>query len=132
MLKTVQMGQTGIRCAMEADLSPELKTAMHSQLREYDELERQILATAAGNGWKLDNVHLGAKSMAKASVKTRLTFGDVDTKTASMMVQGNARGIMQCGKNLYKCDDASSEVTGLVRKLMETETRNILQMQGFL
>lgn len=126
------MGQTGIRCAMEADLSPELQKSMHSQLEEYHDIERQILATAASNGWKLDNIHLGAKSMAKASVRTRLTFGDVDTKTASMMVQGNARGIIQCGKNLYKCDDASPEVTNLVRKLMETETRNILQMQGYL
>lgn len=131
-LKTTQMGQTGIRSVDTLPLRSDLMTALHVQLKEYDEFEKKTLALAEKKGWVLDDLHPMVKAMAKATTRTKLSYGNVDSKTAAMMIQGNTRGMIKGLRNLHACDPVDPEVKALCQNLLDCEKDNIKQMQGFL
>ena len=126
------MGQTGIRCVQKLPLTTDLQQALQSQLQEYDKFEKDALVLAAERGWDLDDLHPVVKSMAKATTRTKLSYGNVSSKTAAMMIQGNTRGMIKGLRNLHACNQPDNEVKTLCEHLISCEKGNIQQMQGFL
>ena len=131
-LKTTQMGQIGIRSVLKSHVAPGLHTALISQLREYDAIEREAHAIAAARNWEVKELDPGIKAMTDMMTRTRLSFGDKDSKAAAMMIQGNTRGLIKSLKNLHHYDQSDKAVAELTRKLLECEKGNIQQMQGFV
>ena len=132
VIKTAQMGQIGIRSVLNMPLRASLKDALRSQLREYDKIEKEGLALATERGWELKQQNPAVQHMTNMMTKTRLSFGDVSSKAAAMMIQGNTRGIIKGYKNLNQFAASDERITALSRKLLEYEQSNIHQMQGFL
>lgn len=132
IIKTAQMGQIGIRSVLNMPLRASLKDALRSQLSEYDKIEREGLALADHRGWVLKQQSPAVKHMTNMMTRTRLSFGDVSSKAAAMMIQGNTRGIIKGYKNLNQFAASDERVTALSRKLLDCEQENIRQMQGFL
>ena len=132
VIKTAQMGQIGIRSVLNMPLRASLKDALRSQLREYDKIEKEGLALATERGWELKQQNPAVQHMTNMMTKTRLSFGDVSSKAAAMMIQGNTRGIIKGYKNLNQFAASDERITALSRKLLEYEQSNIRQMQGFL
>ena len=132
VLKTAQMGQIGIRSVLKNELRPTLVTALKSQLNEYDSIEKEALSIAATKGWKLENLDPAIKSMTNIMVKTKLHFGNTDSKAAAMMIYGNTRGMIKGLKNLHHINNSDQRISLLTQKLLDCEEENIRQMQGFL
>ena len=132
IIKTTQMGQIGIRSVLNAPLRASLKDALRSQLREYDAIEREALALAASRGWTLKQLDPAIKNMTNMMSKMKLSFGDVSSKTAAMMIQGNMKGVIKGYKNLNQFAVPDERVRILSQKLLDSENANIQQMQGFL
>ena len=132
IIKTTQMGQIGIRSVLNAPLRASLKDALHSQLREYDAIEREALALASSRGWILKQLDPAVKSMTNMMCKMKLSFGDSSSKAAAMMIQGNMRGVIKGYKNLNQFAIPDERVRILSQKLLDSENANIQQMQGFL
>ena len=132
VIKTAQMGQIGIRSVLNMPLRASLKDALRSQLREYDKIEKEGLALATERGWELKQQNPAVQHMTNMMTKTRLSFGDISSKAAAMMIQGNTRGIIKGYKNLNQFAASDERITALSRKLLEYEQSNIRQMQGFL
>lgn len=132
ILKTTQAGQTGIRSIMNKPLSDELKAALRSQLQEYDGIEQQAYALARERGWTLEELDPTMKHISKIMSKTRLRFGDINSKAAAMMVTGNTRGIIKGYKNLNQYNHSDEPIGDLAKKLLACEKANIQQMQGYL
>ena len=132
IIKTAQMGQIGIRSVLNAPLRASLKDALRSQLREYDVIEREALELACNRGWTLEQLDPAVKHMTNMMTKMRLKFGDTSSKAATMMIQGNTRGIIKGYKNLNQFSASDERITVLSRKLLDCEQANIQQMQGFL
>lgn len=132
VLKTTQMGQIGIRSVLKTPLRATLRSALKSQLEEYDSIEREALSIASSRGWSLDNLDPAIKGMTDIMVKTRLYFGNVDSKAAAMMIQGNTRGMIKSLKNLHHYNNSDQRISILTQKLLDCEKENIRQMQGFL
>lgn len=132
ILKTTQAGQTGIRYIMNRPLNDGLKTALHSQLREYNAIEKQAYDLARERNWVLEELDPTMKHISNMMSKTRLRFGDIDSKAAAMMVTGNTRGIIKGYKNLNQYNHSDAEIGALARKLLDCEKENIEQMQGYL
>ena len=132
VLKTTQMGQIGIRSALDTSVADDLKQAMESQLKEYDAIESEAQRLAKQNDWQLKEVDPAVRIMSNMSVKTRLMFGNADSKLAAMMIQGNTRGLIKGYKNLNQYEAADSRILALSHKLLGCEESNIRQMQGFL
>lgn len=131
-LKTTQMGQIGIRSVLNMPLQANLRNALHSQLAEYDSIETEAHDIAASRGWEVEELDPAVKRMANMVVRMRLSYGNKDSKTAAMMIQGNTRGMIKGLKNLHSMYPPDEQVAELARKLLDREQDNIAQMQGFV
>lgn len=132
IMKTTQMGQVGIRAVSNQVARAELKRALQDQLKEYDAIEREANSIAAMRGWELKDLDPMAKLMSKMYTRTNLSFGNVDSKVAAMMIQGNTRGMIKGLKNLNHCPNTDAKIRSISQKLLDCESSNIKQMQGYL
>lgn len=132
ILKTTQMGQIGIRSILKNELKPNLRTELNSQLKEYDTIESEAHGIAISRGWKLKELDPAIKGMTNMMTRTRLSFGNADSKAAAMMIQGNTRGIIKGFKNLNQFPSKDKAVSDLAQKLIDFEETNNRQLQGFL
>lgn len=132
ILKTTQMGQIGIRSILKTPLRASLRTELNSQLKEYDAIEQEAHGIALSRGWTLKELDPAIKGMTNMMTRSRLSFGDADSKAAAMMIQGNTRGIIKGFKNLNQFPPSDKRVTDLAQKLIDFEETNNRQLQGFL
>lgn len=126
------MGQAGINAVMPKAVQSSLRQSLKVQLEEYE----SICATAKNMGKFMGmDVTKSSKALERLSsmaARTQLISGNPDSKIAGMMIQGNTRGMIQCLKDTHRAKKADQEVLGLAQRLLETQTNNIQQMEGFL
>jgi len=132
ILKTTQMGQIGIRSILKTPLRSSLRSELNSQLREYDSIEQEAHGIALSRGWVLKELDPAIKGMTNMMTLSRLSFGNIDSKAAAMMIQGNTRGIIKGFKNLNQYPPSDQRITNLAHKLIDFEENNNRQLQGFL
>lgn len=132
ILKTTQMGQVGIRSALDTSMRPGLRKALESQLQEYDSIETEAHSIATRRGWELPELDPAMRLMAGISTRMKLNGRNTDSKIAGMMIQGNTRGMIKGLKNLHQLAGADEQIHILSQKLLDCETANIRQMQGYL
>ena len=132
ILKTTQMGQVGIRSVLKHAVKPELKKELQSQLREYDTIETEAHSIAASRGWQPEELDPAVKAMATMCTRARLSYGNVDSKIAAMMINGNTRGLIKGLKNRNHSNSNDERVLSLSQKLLDCEKNNVTQMQGFV
>lgn len=126
------MGQVGIRSVLDNTMRPTLRKALESQLQEYDIIESEAHSIASQRGWKLPELDPMVRGMADMMTRVRLVGGNTDSKIAGMMIQGNTRGMITGLKNIHQFNKEDVRVRALSQKLLDSETANIRQMQGFL
>ncbi len=132
ILKTTQMGQIGIRSILNSPLRTELRNELNSQLKEYDAIEREAHGIALSRGWELEELNPAIKGMTNMMTRSQLSFGDMDSKAAAMMIRGNTRGIIKGYKNINQFAETDKQVADLAHKLIDFEQVNNQQLQGFL
>ena len=132
VLHTVQMGQTGVRSVMKNAVGAQLKTELKAQLKEYDALEKETLRLAESKGFDLKDLNPALETMSTMMSKVQLMGGEVDSKIAGMLIQGNTRGMILGLKNLRKASKADSNVRDLAQRLLNRENMNIQKSQQFL
>lgn len=132
LLHTVQMGQTGIRTVQDKAVGAGLRQELSDQLKEYDAIEKEVLRLAQARGWTLSNVNPVVTQMSRMMAKMQLMVGEVDSKIAGMLIQGNTRGIILGVKNINRDDHTDSQVTQLAHRLLNRENINIQKSQPFL
>lgn len=132
ILKTTQMGQIGIRSLLKQPLNAKLKDALKSQLSEYDKIETHANEIACHKGWEVKQLNPAIRTMTDSMTAMRLSYGDIDSKAAAMMIQGNTRGIIKGLKNLHHYKRSDEAVVELSEKLLNILESNNKQMQGFV
>lgn len=132
ILKTTQMGQVGIRSVLETARKAELRQALESQLREYDSIETEAHSIASQRGWELPELDPGIRFMSDMMTRARLSYGNADSKIASMMIEGNTKGLIKGLKNIHQFQGDDGPVTSLSQKLLDCETANIRQMREYV
>ena len=132
ILKTTQMGQVGIRAVMKANVSSDLRVCLEDQLAEYDKIEQQAHTLAREKKWTLEELDPAVRKMAELMTRAQLSMGNVRSKTAAMMIQGNTRGMIKSLKNLHHYNHSDNQIEALGNKLLSCEESNIKQMQRFV
>lgn len=132
VLHTVQMGQTGIRAVSDNAVKMGLRQELDRQLKEYDSIEKDALHLAQVRGWELSNVNPVVRQMSKLMSQVRLIGGEVDSKIAGMLIQGNTRGVILGVKNLNRYDQKDDQVGHLAQELLDKENINIQKTQPYL
>lgn len=131
-MKTTQMGQIGIRSVLNLPLKTDLRSQLRTQLKEFDSIEREVYGLAHNRGWQLEELDPVVKGMTNMMTKSRLMFGNTNSKAAAMMIQGNTRGLIKGYKNLNKLSPSDQRILNLAHKLIDCEETNIQHLQGFL
>ena len=132
VLKTTQMGQIGIRSMLDTSMRPGLRKALESQLHEYDSIELEAHSIATQRGWDMDDLDPAIRFMTDMMTRVKLTGRNTDSKIAGMMIQGNTRGMIKGLKNIHQFAGQDEQIHILSQKLLDCETANIRQMQGYL
>lgn len=132
IMKAAQMGQSGIHAVMPRASQPALRQALKCQRKEYVSIEQEAANLARKQGYQMENLSPVARSMAEVAARSRLMYGNRDSKIAGMMIQGNTRGMIESLQNMRKCSKADPAVAKLAQKMLDTEIANIRQMEGFL
>jgi hypothetical protein len=132
VIKTAQMGQLGIEAVLEYTKKPALKEALRSQKQEYDAIEKEAIKIAEERKWEIKNLNPAVKSMAMMTTRMRISGKDPDATIAAMMIQGNTRGSIKTLKNLHRYPETTGKICAISKKLLDCETDNIVQMQGFV
>ena len=132
LIKTVQMGQSGIRCVMDKAVTCRLQQTLHDQLKEYDAIEEQAYALATRRGWWVGALDPSIERMSSAMARMRLWGGEKDSKIAGMLVQGNTKGMIKSLRDLHRHPPADGQVAALAWNLVEREKENIQSASEFL
>ena len=132
LLKTTQMGQIGIRSVLDTSMRQILRKALESQLQEYDCIETEAHAIATQRGWELPELDPAVRAMSNMMTRMKLVGQNADSKIADMMIQGNTRGMVKGLKDIHQFAQQDEQVCSLSQKLLDTQTANIRQMQGYL
>ena len=64
--------------------------------------------------------------------RTQLSYGELDSKAAAMMIRGNTRGIIKGYKNLNQFPPSDRQINALAQRLIDIEEANNHLLQGFL
>ena len=51
VVKTAQMGKTGLECVLQAPLRPSLRENLEQQAAVYEQIAQEALSLAAGRNW---------------------------------------------------------------------------------
>lgn len=132
LIKTVQMGQVGIRCVMDKAVTCRLHETLHDQLEQYDAIEKKAYDLATRRGWLVGALDPSVERMASAMTRMRLLGGEVDSKIAGMLVQGNTKGMIKSLRDLHRTHPIDGQVAALARNLVEREKENIQVATEFL
>lgn len=132
ILKTTQMGQVGIRSVLDTSMRPGLRKALESQLREYDSIETEAHSIASQRGWEVSELDPAVRLMSDMMTRMKVNGRNTDSKIAGMVIQGNTRGMIKSLKNIHQFAGQDEQIHILSQKLLDCETANIQQMQGYL
>ena len=132
LLRTTQLGQTGIRSILDTAMRPGLRKALEAQLKEYDSIESEAHSIASQRGWELEDLEPGVRFFSDMVTRIRLGYGNTDSKIAGMMIQGNTRGMITELKNAHQYSRPDHAISTLSQRLLDCETAGIRQMQNFL
>lgn len=132
ILKTSQMGQTGIRSVLDVNMSSGIHKALKSQLREYELMEAEAQSLADSRGWKLKSLDPAAAYLAGRMTRMKLSGNKSESRIADMMIQGNTQGMIKSLQDMHQYTGSDRAVSNLSQKLLDFETANIRQMQNFL
>ena len=132
VLKTTQMGQIGIRSCLKASISEPLRNVLNSQLQEYDAIESEAHALASHRGWELPELDPGRKFLKDRVTRLQLNSSQTDSRIADLLIRENTRGMIRGFRNLHQAEGLDHQIRILSQKLLDCETANIRQMQGFL
>ena len=113
-------------------MRPALRKALESQLHEYDSIETEAHSIATQRGWELKELDPGIRMMTDMMTRMKLHGNNTDSKIAGMMIQGNTKGMIKGLKNIHQFAGQDSQVKTVCQKLLDCETANIRQMQGYL
>ena len=132
VLKTAQMGQTGIRSVIKQNPGPKLENALQEQLSEYNAIEQEAYDIAQSRGWKLKELSKTSKIMSDMMSRSILMYDHNDSRMAAMMIQGNTRGMIKGIKNAHQHHATDPKVEALAVKLINCENANNQQMKDYL
>ena len=132
MLKTIQLGQVEIRSVLDTTLGTSLRSALESQLREYDSMEAETYTIALQRGWELPELDPGRRFLKDRLTRMKLNGPNTDSRIADILIRGNTNGMIQGLKRMHQLEIKDHQIRILSQKLLDCETAHIRQMQPFL
>ena len=91
VVKTAQMGKTGLQCVLEAQIRPSLRENLEKQVVIYDQIAKEALDLAHGRNWQVEQLGSVSRACSRMVSRMWLNRGNADSKAAAMVMQGGRR-----------------------------------------
>lgn len=131
ILKSTQLGQTGIRSVLDQAMSPELSGILKSQLRELNGIEAEVRTVASQRGWELEELELAIRFLYDRRNRRKLRSEDTNSVIADLLIQNNMHSRIQGLKLLHRYPN-NDRTSTLSQKLIDCQTAAIRQLESFL
>ena len=102
VVKTAQMGKTGLECVLQAPLRPSLRENLEQQAAVYEQIAQEALSLAAGRNWQVEQLGPVARTCSRMVSPGADGRGNSDSKAAAMVMQGSTRGLIKGLQNLHQ------------------------------
>ena len=132
VVKTAQMGKTGLQCVLEAQIRPSLRENLEKQVVIYDQIAKEALDLAHGRNWQVEQLGSVSRACSRMVSRMWLNRGNADSKAAAMVMQGSTRGLIQGLTNLHQFPYQDTADSTLAQRLLDLETEALGQMQSYL
>ena len=132
ILQAAQRGQIQLRSVLTRSMGAALRSALESQLGEFDAIEAAAHALASERGWDLSELDPMQKVLLYLGRQMRIHRWNPDSKIAGILIQDCTAGLSKrkIHPHSYKVHD--SQVSALSQKLLDCETAAIRRMKPFL
>ena len=125
VVKTAQMGKTGLECVLQAPLRPSLRENL-------EQIAQEALSLAAGRNWQVEQLGPVARTCSRMVSRARMGGGNSDSKAAAMVMQGSTRGLIKGLQNLHQFPYQDTAVSTLAQRLLDLESESLGQMRAYL
>ena len=132
LLKTTQTSQVQIRRILDNAMDPSLRSSLKKHLLEYDAAETEALSIALQRGWDLKHLDPVFRFLVDFIIRCQLKGRRSDSKIAEVMIRRNTSAMIHGLRNLHKYTDKDHRIRILAQKILDCETANIRQLQGYL
>ena len=132
LLKTAQMGQTGIRSVLDLGLGADFREVLEVQLREYDAIETEAQTLACQRGWELAELDPAVRFFTDKITRARIIGKDIQPKVAELIIRDNTQGMIKQLQNIHQYTGHDGSVRILSRRLLDCQEANIRQVRAFL
>ena len=131
LLKTVQLGQAGIRSVLDQAMDPELSGILKCQLLELIGIESEARRLASQRGWELEELDLAVRFFSDRRNRRKLRSEETNSAIAALLIQSNTKTRIQELKQLhrYPCND---QISTLSQKLIDCQRAANRQLEPFL
>ena len=119
VVKTAQMGKTGLQCVLEAQIRPSLRENLEKQVVIYDQIAKEALDLAHGRNWQVEQLGSVSRACSRMVSRMWLNRGNADSKAAAMVMQGSTRGLIQGLTNLHQFPYQDTAVSTLARRRLD-------------
>ena len=132
LLKTAQLGQVDIRSLLDTAMTPQLRSSLEAQLREYEAIETEAHVLALQRGWELKEMDTARRFLRDRMTRMKLSGRNNDSRIADLLIQTHTKGMIRGLQELNRFPEKDSQIRILSQKLLDCENAGIRQMQTFL
>ena len=130
--ETAEMGVEGIADVLDYAEDKQMHDILSTQMREYENLEKDAEKLLRRYGEDPKDVGVMAKTGARVMSAGKLMTDRSISKIAEMTIEGNTMGITKTIKHLHDYSGNDPKVVDLTNTLLETQRRNVEQLQRYL
>ncbi len=132
LLKTTQRSQVEIRSLLDTAMQPQLRSALETQLREYESIEAEAFTIALQRGWDLQEMDIVHRFLADRMTRLKASGCNSDSGIAGLLIQMNTMGMIRGIQERNRIPEKDTRIRILSQKLLDCENANIRRMQSFL
>ena len=132
ILKTVQIGQTGIRSVLDMGMQSSLRKELEAQLQEYSAIEMEAHTIASQRGWELRDLDPAVRFLTDVCSRARVNGRNTDSIIAGMVIRRSTNGMIQGLKDIHRLGKPDPQVQTISQRLLDREAASVQQMKGYL
>ena len=130
--ETAEMGVEGISDVVGYAEGSRMQDILRTQMEEYRRLEQDAEKLLCDYGQDPKDVGMMAKTGARMMSAGKLMTDRSISRIAEMTIEGNNMGITKTLKHLHDYSGDDPKVVDLTNVLLETQRRNVEQLQSYL
>lgn len=130
--QNVDMGISGLEKVIPHAKSPSFRSALESQLREYQQLSLSANRLLGQNGGEEVNAPVVSRVTSEIVTAVKSLTYSSDSEIAEDMIRGTTTGITKLRRHLTEYGNKPDEVCELSNRVIAFEENNIEEMKKYL